>query len=255
MSDARRRIWRIVRLTWISAGLTFTAWMIWSFQAHGVPTGTFESDAAVSVEQVGETWRFIPAGERKAAGLIFLPGGLVDPKAYGPLVRAVAEAGYPVAMIKLPWRIARSAAAEQTVAEHARAARNEIGASLPWVLSGHSRGAAIVTRLMAAGPVGYQGLALMATTHPRVDLSRLTIPVFKIAGTRDCVAPRDDSEANASNLPPGTVWRWIDGGNHAQFGFYGPQLGDCGASIDRAEQQRQARQILVEILDTIAAAR
>jgi hypothetical protein len=76
--------------------------------------------------------------------------------------------------------------------------------------------------------------------------------VFKIAGTNDCVAPRNESEANASNLPAGTVWYWIEGGNHAQFGFYGPQLGDCSASIDRAEQQRQARALLIEALEAVA---
>jgi pimeloyl-ACP methyl ester carboxylesterase len=237
---------------WVASGLTFTAWMVWSFQAHGVPAGTLESDAVVRVEQVGETWRFLPVGERKAAGLVFLPGGLVDPRAYAPLLRSVAEAGYPVVMVELPWRMARSAAAEHTVAERARAARVDVDASIPWVLSGHSRGAAIVTRLMAAGPVDYQGLALISTTHPRVDLSRLAIPVFKIAGTNDCVAPRNESEANASNLPAGTVWYWIEGGNHAQFGFYGPQLGDCSASIDRAEQQRQARALLIEALEAVA---
>jgi len=32
--------------------------------------------------------------------------------------------------------------------------------------------------------------------------------------------------------------------NHAQFGYYGPQLGDGRATISRAEQQRQ----LVELL-------
>lgn len=248
----RRRIWRVIRIVWVASGLTFTAWMVWSFQAHGVPAGTFESDAVVRVEQVGETWRFLPVGERKAAGLVFLPGGMVDPAAYGPLLRAVAETGYPVVLVELPWRIARSTAAEQVVAERGRQARGEVAAGIPWVLAGHSRGAAIATRLMAAGPVDYQGLALIATTHPRVDLSRLSIPVFKIAGTNDCVAPRDDSEANASNLPVGTVWRWIDGGNHAQFGFYGPQLGDCSASINRAEQQRQARALIIEALEALA---
>jgi pimeloyl-ACP methyl ester carboxylesterase len=130
-----------------------------------------------------------------------------------------------------------------------------MGPELPWVLAGHSRGAAIATRLLGLDPSAYQGLVLVATTHPRVDLSGLSIPVYKIGGGRDCVAPRERSESAAGLLPPRTVWHWIEGANHAQFGFYGSQLGDCEASIDRDEQQRITLDLLTEALNaTLRAA-
>ena len=37
----------------------------------------------------------------------------------------------------------------------------------------------------------------------------------------------------------GSTWVVIEGGNHAQFGYYGTQLGDCSATIGRGDQQDQ----------------
>ena len=85
------------------------------------------------------------------------------------------------------------------------------------------------------------GLLLIGTTHPRDhDLSSLTMPVLKIGYPRDCVSDAKDSLANLSKLPPHTAWLTIEGANHAQFGYYGSQLGDCTAQISRVSQQQQA---------------
>jgi pimeloyl-ACP methyl ester carboxylesterase len=148
--------------------------------------------------------------------------------------------------------MARTAAAEQTVSERAAGARAVLGGDLQWVLAGHSRGAAIATRLIVQDSAAYRALALIGTTHPRNDLSGLLMPVMKIGGTRDCVASREDSEAAAGNLPAATDWVWIEGGNHAQFGWYGSQLGDCSAEISRASQQTELLRALTDLLDRLA---
>ena len=91
--------------------------------------------------------------------------------------------------------------------------------------------------------------------HPRdEDLSAARFPVLKILGTRDCVAPADDSRANGRNLPPSTEWIEIAGGNHSQFGFYGSQINDCSATISRDEQQKQLTTALVAFLTRISTA-
>ena len=46
-------------------------------------------------------------------------------------------------------------------------------------------------------------------------------------------------EANQGFLPEQTLWTLIEGGNHAQFGYYGIQLGDDSATISREEQQAE----------------
>jgi hypothetical protein len=49
-------------------------------------------------------------------------------------------------------------------------------------------------------------------------------------------------------LPPSTEWTAIEGGNHAQFGWYGPQSGDNEATISREEQQEQMVAATLQLL-------
>jgi hypothetical protein len=63
--------------------------------------------------------------------------------------------------------------------------------------------------------------------------------VLSIIANRDGLATLDKIKAAAPYLPANTEWVEIDGGNHAQFGSYGPQNGDLEATISAAEQQRQ----------------
>jgi DNA-directed RNA polymerase omega subunit len=59
----------------------------------------------------------------------------------------------------------------------------------------------------------------------------------------------DEPEAAAAPLlPPGTRFIPIEGGNHAQFGWYGDQNGDNPATISRAEQQKLTVDATVEVL-------
>ncbi|MBM3796105.1 MAG: hypothetical protein FJW31_19060 [Acidobacteria bacterium] len=93
------------------------------------------------------------------------------------------------------------------------------------------------------------GLALLGTTHPRdFSLAALTIPVTKIYGTHDGVAPIAAVQANRDKLPPHTRWVAIEGGNHVQFGFYRHQLFDGAATITREEQMRQVVRALLAML-------
>ncbi|MEO6221875.1 MAG: alpha/beta hydrolase, partial [Vicinamibacterales bacterium] len=130
--------------------------------------------------------------------------------------------------------------------------RTSWGATRPIALGGHSRGAMLSVLFASRYPLDLSGLLLIGTTHPRDhDLSSLRIPVLKISGTRDCVADLEKSKAEAAKLPSQAVWTTIVGANHAQFGYYGTQLGDCSATISREEQQRQLREEVVRWLAEI----
>ncbi|MSO48355.1 MAG: hypothetical protein EXQ49_00390 [Acidobacteria bacterium] len=253
---ARLKVWhRRIRIVWVTGGLAFTAWLVWNMQAHGVPTAVRESTALVSVREGDGATVFMPEGAAAdRAGLVFLPGGGVDPAAYLPFVRAVADAGWPGALVRLPWRMAFSEGAQIEVWRRVTVVRRSWGVSRPIVLGGHSRGAAMSATFAGRSANDLSGLLLIGTTHPRdEDLSSLTMPVLKIVGTRDCVADAKDSLANLSKLPPHTAWLTIEGANHAQFGYYGSQLGDCRAEISRESQQQQTLDAVVSWLSRVAA--
>ena len=69
-----------------------------------------------------------------------------------------------------------------------------------------------------------------------------------IYGTLDGLATTEKIAASRPQLPPTTEWVAIAGGNHAQFGWYGPQSGDNPATISREEQQRQIVEATLRLL-------
>lgn len=249
MTTTRTWHWWLRRI-WVSAGTLFMAWMIWNMQAHGVDRGLLESSATVTVTSHSDMTVFMPAAvDPASAAIVFLPGGGVDPNAYTPLVRAIAEHGVPIALVQLPWRMAFSESAKDETWSRVERARTHLGVSRPLILAGHSRGAALTATFASAHSSTLSGLIMIGTTHPRDhNLSSLQIPALKIAATRDCVAAVEASRANAHNLPSSTTWVVIDGGNHAQFGYYGTQLGDCSAEISREDQQDQTLKAILSWL-------
>ena len=244
-----KRISKIIRIVWIGGGLLFCLWLAISFQAKGVDAALLESDAAVTVEESSASLRFTPTETVHSVGLIFYPGGMVDPKAYAPLARALAERGYPVILVKLPFRSAPLASQEERVYAQTQTLL-ETGEVETWVLGGHSRGAAIATRFAHQFPEVLDGLILMGTSHPKeaaFDLSGLSIPVMKLYATNDGLASVEEVQANAIYLPDDTLWVEIVGGNHQQFGYYGAQLGDGEAEISREAQQAQVLEAVLQM--------
>lgn len=77
-------------------------------------------------------------------------------------------------------------------------------------------------------------------SYPADDsLKTKNIPAVSIYGTNDGLAAGDKLEDSRELLLPDTNFIAIQGGNHAQFGSYGPQAGDNEASISPEEQWAQ----------------
>jgi pimeloyl-ACP methyl ester carboxylesterase len=119
------------------------------------------------------------------------------------------------------------------------------------VIAGHSRGALHAARFAAAHADRIAALVLMGTSHPRDrDLSALPIPIMKIVATNDGVV--GDAQFDRARLPASTMWVRIEGGNHAQFGFYAPyQLFDGRATISRRQQQDQVLAAFLTLLEQL----
>ena len=191
------------------------------------------SDAFVSVSR--EPWIvFRPRAAKAVSGLIFYPGGRVPPEAYAPLARAVAKAGFLAVISPMPLNLAVfDIGAASAVIE----ANPQIST---WVIGGHSLGGAMAARYADENRGKVEGLVLLAAyPEAHIDFREGELAVATVYGDRDGLASVDEVEASFQQLPADALTVMIQGGNHAQFGWYGEQAGDQPAGISRDEQQRQ----------------
>lgn len=230
--------------------MSFTIWLYVGFQAVDLPDGVLEDDRYVSVATTDQGVEFRGRVNPQRIGIIFLPGGAVDPMAYTPLLRKIAGAGYPARLLYLPMRCACTDGQVRELFQNVRQVIQS-ESNITWILAGHSRGAMLATRYAHEGGAGLAGLVLIATTHPRdFSLADVTMPVTRIYGTSDGVATYDRMRQNQHLLPQSTAWVEIAGGNHVQFGYYRHQLGDGRATISRDEQQQMLVAVLLKVLSS-----
>jgi hypothetical protein len=98
----------------------------------------------------------------------------------------------------------------------------------------------MASRFAYRNPDAVRGLVLWAAYPASTDdLSGYALTVTSVYGTRDGLATEAKIAASRPLLPADTRWVSTEGGNHAQFGWYGPQAGDGGPTISREEQQKQ----------------
>lgn len=245
--------WQTIRRIWIAAGLIFTlvfvGWSVVAYRATPDARRALTSNSRVTVARAEGAWTFIPGSGGSSTGLLFFAGALVEPAAYAPLLRDVAEAGFPAVLVELPRRGAFGGADGPAVLARAGGLMSRMPRIDRWVISGHSRGGVVAARMALEDPARVEGLILIGTSHPRdFSLASVRFPVTHVYGTRDTVADVHKVMAAQRNLPASTRLVRIDGGNHSQFGWYGFQPGDWPATITREEQQRLTLVAILEIL-------
>jgi pimeloyl-ACP methyl ester carboxylesterase len=234
----------ILVLVVLAAG-AFTAWAYSPLGPAPEALAALESDNKVAVEL--RPWiTFRPTHEQPTTGLILYPGGRVDPRSYAPAARAIAEQGYLVVIPPMPFNLAVIGAnrADEVIAAHPEIQN--------WSIGGHSLGGAMAAAYAHGKPEAVEGLVLWAA-YPADNnsLSDRDLKVTSIFGSNDGLATPDKIAASRALLPPSTVWARIVGGNHAQFGAYGPQSGDGQATIDPADQQEQVVAATIALLEAI----
>ena len=218
-------------MLWVFSGIIFVVWVGYSMQSKNVASQLLRSNKKIIVSDNSEYISFTPALAYKNV-FIFFPGALVDPHAYVPLCRKLAENGMQTLVVKMPFRQA-GMGYKKPLALGLLNDKNKT-----YILAGHSQGAKMAAQFVQENPGRIHQLILMATTHPK-DYKKIAplVSIMKIYAMNDGIAKPEDVIKNKPNLPADTKYVVIAGGNHSQFGYYGFQIGDHVASISREQQQ------------------
>jgi len=197
--------------------------------------------------------------DHSKAGVVFYPGGLVDPHAYVPSFKdLVLEDQRTVVIVKVTSNLAI------WNAQKASKVVQKLEPMDKWVVGGHSLGGSTACMDVFNNPNSFAGLFLFAAYSVN-DLSNTLIPVLSITASEDKVLDQNNFEDNKVNLPPelsitaanelgtgstkgSTIYYTVVGGNHGQFGNYGAQEGDGVASIDTETQHAEVKTVLQAFL-------
>jgi dienelactone hydrolase len=228
--------------------LLIAGFLVWAGAPLGpMPEALQALASGPDVTVATEPWLvFQPAATVPTTGLVIYPGGHVDYRSYAPTAQAIAAQGYLVVIPSMPLSLA--------VLAPNRAA--EVMAAFPeietWAIGGHSLGGAMAAHYVYQSPGTAAGLVLWASYPPSSDdlSGRTDLAVLSVYGTLDHQAG-EGIPASRPILPSDTEWIVIEGGNHAQFGWYGPQPGDPPAAISREAQQAQIVAATVGFLGTL----
>jgi|AntRauTorckE6833_2_1112554.scaffolds.fasta_scaffold01127_15 predicted alpha/beta-hydrolase family hydrolase len=228
------------------------SWLFYNMQAMGLESSVMESNNEVQVQDLSTAFIFTPTIDTTGAALIFYPGAWVDPKAYTPMAKAIASAGFKTIIVKLPYRMAILQSQQETVFRQTFEYINGDSLHRNWIVGGHSRGGKLATLFAKNYRKNLDGLLLVGTSHPReFDLSDLDMDVTKIYGSNDGLASEGEINEFAVNLPPDMHRVRIAGGNHRQFAYYGYQFGDSSAEISRQKQQEIMINAIIEQLERV----
>lgn len=221
--------------------------VVWSavgtYAPGPVARGAMESDGMVRVVEDGFI-RFLPTQDSGEIGLVFYPGGLVDPIAYAPVLRRIAEQGIPVFITPMPLNlgILNTGAANRVFEEYPTIDR--------WVLAGHSLGGASAGIFASANPELIDALVFWDSYPPAsANLSDLDLAVLSIHGTTKGVPNTDSFDEQRRLLPSDTLYAPIEGASHAQFGDYGPQAGDVVPEMSLDEQHQAVFELMMDFLN------
>jgi hypothetical protein len=240
-----RRRFKVLIVVLIAVLVVLSGFVIW---AETPPTpmqqayDAIKSDTNVNVIQ-GRWLVFEPTAVNYTTGFIFYPGGRIDSLSYAPYAHAIAAQGYLVIVVPMPLNLAVFGVNSA----------NDVIVAYPnvteWAIGGHSLGGSMAAQYIHDNPNKAEGLALWASYPPSgVDLSEFNITAVTVHGTNDGLVSSKQIDDSLKQLPPETVRVEINGGNHAQFGWYGSQSGDNLATISREEQQSITVNATVQML-------
>lgn len=233
-------IFTILLIIFILIASFFTS----SYEPSSEALASLESSSSVDVID-DDLIVFTPQKIEATTGLIIYPGAKVEPEAYAPLAKQIAEAGYQVIITPMPLNFAifDSNAADEVISKFPNIKH--------WAIAGHSLGGVMAAKYASENPI-IEGVILYASYPQGDELKNSNIQVTSIYGSNDGVADLEKISASKDLLPSNTTFIEIDGGNHAQFGSYGEQKGDNAAEISMDKQISETSTASIQLLNKIS---
>lgn len=244
-----KKILLITAITLIATlALGAAGFVIWANNALGpMPEAEAALQSNESVQVSQEEWIvFQPTSVNPTTGLIIYPGGRVDPVSYAPLAQQIAGQGYLAVIVPMPLNLAVFGS------EKAADVMSAYPQIQNWAVAGHSLGGSMAASFADKHSTEVDGLVLWAS-YPAGsnNLSDQTLRAASISASNDGLSTPEDIIASKPLLPAETGYLEIQGGNHAQFGWYGDQPNDGVATISRQEQQDQIAAETLRLLASI----
>ncbi|WNQ14315.1 alpha/beta hydrolase [Paenibacillus aurantius] len=232
MKPKRRRIWLSLAVLLVLAAASL-AYYLKPYPPNGEALKAMQGGDGVTLKETGRLIVFEPEGQALQPGVLLYPGALVMPESYAPLAKKLAADGRRAIIVKMPLNLAILGP------DRADDYLKGLPGGETYVIGGHSLGGVMASRYAAAHredrPIA--GVFFLASyPDSKGSLAESGLPVLSLLGSNDTVVRMEAYEEGKQYLPAGTVYVTIAGGNHAQFGGYGPQKGDSPAALPAAEQ-------------------
>ena len=229
---SRRGRWKIAACVLLTAVALAAAGFFWYvsdyYRADEIALEVLARDSGVTVR---DSLTVLSPSYPTDTGLILYPGAKVEGAAYLPLLDQLRQTGLTCVLVEMPFRMAIfDADAAEDVMEQFPDIQH-------WYIAGHSLGGAMASQFAADHPDQIDGLILLGAylygDYPPAD----TLTVY--GSLNQSVEDKLDYTENVVE---------IQGGNHAQFGNYGPQKGDTPAAISAEEQQARTVEAVADFI-------
>ena len=229
----RRKQWKIAAGIWLAILVLIAGGFFWYvsdyYRAEDVALEVLS--AGDNIEVRDDLTVLSPSYPTDTA-VIFYPGAKVEAIAYLPLLDQLRQTGLTCVLVEMPFHLAIF---DANAAEDVMEAFPDIQ---HWYMAGHSMGGAMASQFASERPDEVDGLILLGAYLYGDYSPEDTLTVY---------GSLNQSVEDKINYTENVVE--IQGGNHAQFGNYGPQKGDLPAEITAEEQQAQT---VAAITDFIA---
>jgi hypothetical protein len=206
-------------------------WWYVSDYYHADEIAVAAATGSQTIKKEGNLTILSPSAPSDTA-LIFYPGGKVESIAYLPLLEQLRQNGITCVLVKMPFNLAffSSGAADQVY--------DKLPGIKNWYMGGHSLGGAMASSYASKHQDQVKGLILLGAY---VYGGITPADALTIYGSNDDVV-------NKSKINYTENVHVINGGNHAQFGNYGPQKGDGTAAVSREGQQAETARLILDFI-------